>query len=377
MGEEVEQRGVPPPHELIAADGADPVGVRQLGVVGGDGGLGQHVVEAVLLHHGVGDVGSHRQRQVRRQRPRRGGPGQHPHRPGVAGFGHQVESHGDGRVLAGPGGVVEAYLEVRQGRLRPPRVRHHPVGLVHQPLAVELGEGPHDRLHVGQVHGLVVVAEVHPAGLAGHRVLPLPGVADDRLAAVLVELGDAELGDGRPAGYAQLALGLHLGGQPVAVPAEAAVHPVAPHGLVPGHDILHVAGEQVAVVRETVGEGRSVIENPVALGRPGPHRLLESSLGLPAGQHPLLDGRKIGAADGWVGAVAAFGHGRSGYRRARFVLAIEWFRPANPEAGAAWRRKGRLSLPRATPVLAVAWCESGASTLPGAWTLAPFVACST
>ena len=178
---------------------------------------------------------------------------------------------------------------------------------------MELGEGPHDRLHIGQVHGLVVVAEVDPAGLAGDRVLPLLRVADNRLAAALVELGYAEGLDGGPAGHPQLALGLHLGRQPVAVPPEAPVHPVAPHGLVPGHDILDVAGEQVAVVGEPVGERRAVVEDPVPFGGPGSHRLLEGPLGLPASQDPALDGREVGAADLGIRLATAFSHGRSGY----------------------------------------------------------------
>jgi hypothetical protein len=65
---------------------------------------------------------------------------------------------------------------------------------------------------------------------------------------------------------AELLLGGHLGGQAVAVPAEAALHPVAPHGLVAGDHVLHVAGEQVAVVGEAVGEGRTVVEHVGVVG---------------------------------------------------------------------------------------------------------------
>lgn len=47
----------------------------------------------------------------------------------------------------------------------------------------------------------------------------------------------------------------------MAVPAEAPRHVVAAHGLVPGHDVLDGAGEDVAVVREPRGEGRAVVED--------------------------------------------------------------------------------------------------------------------
>ena len=47
----------------------------------------------------------------------------------------------------------------------------------------------------------------------------------------------------------------------MAVPAEAASDMEAVHGLVPGDDVLDGAGEDVAVVRESGGERRTVVEN--------------------------------------------------------------------------------------------------------------------
>ena len=54
---------------------------------------------------------------------------------------------------------------------------------------------------------------------------------------------------------------LEFGGQAVGVPAEAALHLVAAHGAVPRHDVLDVAGQQMPVVRQAVGERRSVVEH--------------------------------------------------------------------------------------------------------------------
>ena len=62
-------------------------------------------------------------------------------------------------------------------------------------------------------------------------------------------------------GDAELPLRLELGGQAVGVPAEAALDLVAAHGLVARHDVLDVAGQQVAVVRQPVGERRAVVED--------------------------------------------------------------------------------------------------------------------
>ena len=72
------------------------------------------------------------------------------------------------RVLALAVAVVEARLEVRDGRLRRPRVGQHARALVEQALVPEPLEGPQHALHVGEVHGLVVVLEVDPAPGARH-----------------------------------------------------------------------------------------------------------------------------------------------------------------------------------------------------------------
>ena len=175
--------------------------------------------------------------------------------------GGQPEPHRQRRVLPVPVDVVHPGLGVRQRRLAAPAVREHPEALVDQTLVVQGLEGPHDAFHVVQVEGLVVVGEVDPAGLPGDVPLPVLGVAQHRGAAGLVELGHAEVEDLRLAGDAELLLGLHLGGQAVAVPAEAPLDPAAAHGLVARHHVLDVAGEQVAVVRQAVGERRAVVED--------------------------------------------------------------------------------------------------------------------
>src|SRR5262249_10940003 len=77
----------------------------------------------------------------------------------------------------------------------------------------------------------------------------------------VVELGHAEVLDLAPPREAELAFGLDLGRQAVAIPTEPALDPVAAHRLVAGDGVLHVAGEKVAVVREAVGEGRAVVED--------------------------------------------------------------------------------------------------------------------
>ena len=86
---------------------------------------------------------------------------------------------------------------------------------------------------------------------------------------------------------------MQLGGKAVAVPAEAPLDPSAAHRLVPRHDVLDEAGDEVAVVRQPVGEGRAVVEDElvrlaVAQGRAELDRALEDALAFPEREHLLL-----------------------------------------------------------------------------------------
>ncbi|SQB95152.1 Uncharacterised protein [Clostridium paraputrificum] len=250
----------------------------------------------------------HGQRQVRRQGPRGRRPGQgggvgklrvRGQRRLAGGTGHRAgdrERHRQRRVLAHLVRVVQARLMVRQRRVLGPRVRQDAEALVDQALVVELLERPHDRLHEVGVHGLVAVVEVDPARLAGDVLLPLVGVLQHGGGAVLVELGQAHVLDLALVGDAQLLLGLQLRGQAVAVPAEDAVDLLAAHGLVARHDVLDVAGQQVPVVRQAVGERRAVVEDVLLVAVALVDRRLESSVGGPEIEDAILQGREAGAA---------------------------------------------------------------------------------
>ncbi len=260
VGEEVEHRRVVPADQGAALDGVDAGRALELLLVRAQPRLREDVAVALLLQDRVVDVLADDQRHVRHERPRHGRPGQDP----LAGL--QLEPDGRGRVLAvAVGAGVHPQLGGGQRGLAAPAVGQHPERLVDQALVVERLERPHDALHEGEVEGLVVVVEVDPARLAGHVVAPLVRVAHDRGAAHLVELLDAERLDLGLHLEAEFALGLDLGRQAVAVPAEPALDPATEHGLQARHRVLDVAGEQVAVVRQTVGEGRTVVEDELVL----------------------------------------------------------------------------------------------------------------
>ena len=80
----------------------------------------------------------------------------------------------------------------------------------------------------------------------------------------------------------------------MAVPPETALHASAPHRLVPGHRVLHEAGEQVSVVGKAVGERGTVVEDVLVVAA-GPclHRGRERAVLGPEGEHPLFERRVI------------------------------------------------------------------------------------
>ena len=164
---------------------------------------------------------------------------------------------------------------------------------IDQSLVIQGLEGPQHALHVPGLECLVVVIEVDPAGLPGDVVLPLVGELQHRGSAGRVELLDAQFLDVGLGLQPELGHRLQLGGQSVAVPAEAPLDAPAAHRLVARHDVLDVAGQQVPVVRQAVGERRAVVEDelvgPVLPGRVAGDRRLEGLVGLPEGQHPFLD----------------------------------------------------------------------------------------
>ena len=67
-------------------------------------------------------------------------------------------------------------------------------------------------------------------------------------------------------GQAELLLGRHLGGEAVAVPAEAALDAPSPHGLEAGDGVFHESREEVAVVGEPVRKGGPVVKDVLGLG---------------------------------------------------------------------------------------------------------------
>ena len=165
------------------------------------------------------------------------------------------------------------------------------VALVEAPLVPDLAQRPPDRLDVvvGQRHVGVVEVDPEPDPLG--QPVPVLDVAEHRLAAAGVELGDPVLLDLRLRGDPELLLDLDLDRQPVAVPARLPRHVVAPHRLVARVDVLEDAREDVVRAGPPVGRRRAVVEAPdrgagvAALGE----LAVEDVALAPALEDPLLE----------------------------------------------------------------------------------------
>ncbi len=276
----VEERRVPAPDQFAALDRADLlVPLQLLGVGGNPARSEDDFLPGFIGQNGIFDVRPHGERQVRRQGPGRRRPDRDP----LAGL--QLEENGQRRIGPVPVDVVHPRLGVRQRRLTAEAVGENAETLVHQSLVEKGLERPHDRLHVTGVERLVVVVEIDPAGLPGDVLLPFPGIGEHGCPAGLVELVDAEVEDLRLAGDAELLLGLDLRRHAVRVPAETALDALSAHRPVPRDDVLHIAGEEMPVVRKAVRERRAVVEDvfvaAVLAGRPGLDRGLESAIRRP------------------------------------------------------------------------------------------------
>mmetsp|Transcript_6835 Transcript_6835/g.11799 ORF Transcript_6835/g.11799 Transcript_6835/m.11799 type:complete len:278 (-) Transcript_6835:300-1133(-) len=180
---------------------------------------GGRVLELHVLEGGV-DA----QRHVGGQGPGGGGP---RHHGGVVLVVDEGERHHDGGV--GDVLVVEAGLEVGEGRVAGRGVGHHLEPAVHLALLKQGLEHPPHTLHEVGIHGLVIVLEVNPPAHATHDGLPLLGVPCDDATALLVVGRDAHLHHIVLRLDAQLLVDLVLHRQAVAVPPEPPHH-VAPRG---------------------------------------------------------------------------------------------------------------------------------------------------
>ena len=321
--EVLEERSETAPDELGTFHRADDLRAGEHLVIGSEAAHSDHDAAAVQVEHRVLEVRPDGEGEVRRQGPRCRRPGEHSERspeqlgPVVDGF--QVETDRHRRIDPVPVGVILASLEVRERRLAFPAVGEHPEPLVGEPFVVEALEGPHHALHEREVHRLVDILEVHPAGLAGDVTLPGVGGSLDDLAAVVVEPVDAVLDHRLAVADPELLLGLHLRRKAVAVPTEAPLDPAAAHRLIAGDGVLDEAGEEMAVMRQSVGERRSVVEDVFALGRVQGHGRLEGPVLPPEGKDLLLEGgiARLSRDLGVRGRAGRVGHGHTVGRHGR------------------------------------------------------------
>ena len=243
--------------------------------------VGEEQAPLAILDERVLGLGGDGERGVAGQRPRRGRPGDDVGGHAVAeaqrgiGLGVrgtlgvsrlQLEEDRDagvGRVLA----VAEGDLVAGEAGPAARAVRGDAVVAEDQVAVPEPPEDPPAGLDVLVGVGDVRLVHVDPAADAVGHPLPVGDVAEDGLAALLVEGGDAVLLDLALVAQAQLALDLELNGQAVRVPAALPRRTVAAHRLVAGDQILEDAREDVVDAGRAVRRRRALVEREEAVGR--------------------------------------------------------------------------------------------------------------
>ena len=198
---------------------------------------------------------------------------------------------------------------------------------------------PPDRLDVGGVERAVGVLDVDPvADPLGQRV-PVLEELEHRLAALLVELGDAVALDVVLGLEPELLLDRDLHRQAVAVPAALALDVLAEHRLVAGEDVLEHAGEHVVRAGAAVRGRRALVEHELLGALAAADRLAEDVALAPALEHLLLEGGEVGG----LGQRPVRGHGR-GDSRSRLIVPGDG-RHRDPARAARRRRRSRVGRP--------------------------------
>ena len=135
------------------------------------------------------------------------------------------------------------------------------VPLEEQILVPKLLHDPPERFDILIVEGHIGRLEIDPEGHAFGQRFPLADVLHGRLAAELVELGDAELLDLLLAAEAQSFLDLDLDGQAMGIPAAATLHIVALHGVVAREDVLEGTRQHMVDAGPAIGRRRPFVED--------------------------------------------------------------------------------------------------------------------
>ena len=164
---------------------------------------------------------------------------------------------------------------------------------------MQLLESPKHALGIRRVKSLIVIIEIDPTGLTSHIFAPLVGVFENRSAAIVVELIDAESLDLGATRNAKLAFSLNLGGKTVGIPAEATLNTKTAHRLIARHCVFGITSQKVTIVWQTVSERRAVIKDELrcVLVFQLVNRCLKSLIFRPKIKNLLFDSAETRAGD--------------------------------------------------------------------------------
>ncbi len=112
---------------------------------------------------------------------------------------------------------------------------------------------------------------------------------------MVVELVHAEVQNRLAPGHPEVALSLYLRRQAMAIPAKAALDSLAAHGLIARHQVFDVSRHNVAIVGQSIGKRRAVVEDKfIAIARwPLLDTRLKNPLVFPELLNLFLNRRKV------------------------------------------------------------------------------------
>lgn len=120
----------------------------------------------------------------------------------------------------------------------------------------------HDRraMSLGMVSNLVIIIEIYPATQSINGLSPLARILHHNGPAFLVVFLDSKSHHRLLAGKTQFLVNLMLDRKTVGIPAEASLDKMALHRPIPGNDVLDRRRQEMAIVGQTRGKRRPIIE---------------------------------------------------------------------------------------------------------------------
>ena len=149
-------------------------------------------------------------------------------------------------------------------------------------------ERPPDRFGVGRIHGHIIIIHVYPATEARNYAFPIGIISQDAFARGFIEFFDAVFLDIFFALQAQFLFDQIFDRQSMTIPTPTTSYMKALHGFETRNNVFYRPGNDVAVVRQTGGKGRTIVKGKFPLRRIFLKSFSENFVLFPESQNLLL-----------------------------------------------------------------------------------------